>query len=266
MIKLLINPFVLLSILLLASWLGFRESTQLAQTSSILLSILAMFLLLAFLCNAALAVARILAHQASLSLTMWAFMYFCLACVLAPLYFEPTKKKLDESFWSFQLIDEASDEHAEAILLLRAAARGDIAYVGSQIPLHFALSSEPAAAAAVVSIEYGSLNILESLLSKGLSSSAKWQDQSLLSSALIYKNKVALKLLLEAGASPDERDSEGNTVLTQAVLGQDTLSVGILRAFGANPQLLNSDGSLSSSYARSDRMLEKLSIDVESSQ
>lgn len=265
MIRLLINPFVLFCLLLGASWLGFIESSQSGKASSALLSILATLLLLAFLCNASLAVARMVAHRASLSLVGWAVAYLCLGSVLSPLYFAPSEQKVDESFWDFSSISEADAAHAEAILLLRAAARGDVSYVSSLIPSRYASSSEPAAAAAVVAIEYAALDVLESLLSEGLPTAALWQEQSLLSSALLYKNRKALKMLLEAGASPDERDVEGNTLLTQAVLGQDSLSVDILRSFGANPQLQNSDASLPSSYARDDRMFEKLSKDIESS-
>lgn len=255
-----INPFLLLVAVILLACRVTSESTELASWLGVWLAALCVT---ALVVNAALAVARALAHRRALMSVVWAVVFLIMgSCMLAT----PGGPRGEEEESFQRLLETYRREGAPSVrdaegnsLLELAAGLGKLAVVKE-------LTSEEAQApkavmerAAAKAAENNQADALAVLLDRGVSPHAVVNGVPLLGAAAQNGRVSTMRLLLQRGADPNGRDEEGYTPLMQAVLSDYVPAVQLLMRSGADASLLNQEGRDAASYSRREEMDQALS-------
>lgn len=255
-----VNPFLLLAAVIL---LACRVTSESAEAAAWIGVCLAALCVTALVVNAALAVARALAHRRALMSVVWAVVFLIVgSCVLAT----PGEPRRAEEETFRHLLEMYRKEGNPAVLdeegnslLEVAAGLGKVDVVKELTSGEFQTPKAAMEQAARRAAENNQADALAVLLDRGVSPHAVVSGAPLLGAAAQNGRVDTMKLLLQRGADPNGRDEEGYTPLMQAVLSDYTPAVRLLMKHGADASLLNEEGRDAASYSRREEMDQALS-------
>lgn len=251
-----VNPLFLLVIIGLMVWRSLAGDAPVALQAEVWLLTLCVVGVVA---NGALALARAFTHRPSLMKVVWALVFLSIGCCawvmrMAPLseeqalYAEQKEKQQDPL---------ARDEEGES-LFTRAAALGKVADVEKALNAA-SPTSEQMIEAAFRAAENNKVEVLQVLARFGVSANSTMNGTPLLHAAAQNAACDAMDWLILSGAQLDGRDAEGSTALIQAAMSDNPGAVRVLLNRGADPRLRDSEGRRAADYARNPEISKLLS-------
>ena len=245
------NPLLLLAVIVLMACRASADAGSAADQLDIwILSLCATGMLV----DAALALAKALAHRPSVMNVVWAAVFLVLgSCAWAlratPLSEDQSAYQQQNSAGQDPLARDAEGE----TLLSRAAALGKEDVV-RKILNETHPSDELIAEAGLRAAENNKPAVLAALASLGLSSNAVVRGVPLLHAAAQNGACDAMEWLLLRGAQVNSRDAEGATPLIQAAASENLPAVRMLLNHGADKRLRDSSGKCAADFARNEEM------------
>lgn len=219
----------------------------------------------AFLVNAALSLARMLAHRPVLMGVVWAAAYLILSSCAWVMLQSPQSDIYEEEKEALQLrLTEwkelgyspfASPQQEQDCLVVLAAGLGKGKLLRELLKLPEAQQNIGVLQlAAATAVENGQKHSLQLLLDFGVSADSSAQGSSLISTAVINGRHDIAELLLMAGAQPDSPDAEGIPPIMHAVINNDLPTARLLMQYGADASRKAPNGRGAHSCSRSEEM------------
>lgn len=247
------NPLLLLVVIVLMACRGVADAEATAgHLDAWILSLCVTGVLV----DAALALAKSMAHRPSLMNVVWSVAFLILGSCAFALRSVPLSEEQTAFLQQYNDRQDPFARDAEGeTLFTRAAALGKEDVVKSILD-STTPPEELICEAGLRAAESNKVAILDKLARVGMTADASAKGVPLLHAAAQNGACDAIRWLLERGARVNTRDTEGSTPLIQATLAGSVPAVKLLLDHGADKALRDTSGHSAEDFARTEELRE----------